>query len=277
MAITSQAPIGVFDSGVGGLTVLRAIREHLPAEDLLYLGDTARVPYGTKGPDTVRRYAVRIAEHLRDAGCKAIVIACNTASAYGAQAVSAQISLPVFDVIRPASAYVVGFPQQDGARRRIAVLGTRGTVRSQAYRQTILGLDPNAFVVEQACPLFVPLAEEGWLDGPVPTAVAETYLAPLFTDQHPDSIVLGCTHYPLLLPVLLRTVAKLDPSGETRIVDSAQATARAVTSQLQQLGLARRSGVGSTRYQATDDPDSLVAVAERFLGTPINDAEHVDL
>jgi glutamate racemase len=263
-----RAPIGVFDSGVGGLTVLRELRRALPHETLLYLGDTARVPYGTKSADTVRRYSLNVAGFLRDRGCRAIVIACNTASAHAFEAVRDALPLPVIDVIRPVAHYIAGGPS-----RRVAVLGTRGTVQSGAYVREIHALAPHIEVVQQACPLLVPLAEEGWLQGGVPHEVVRTYLAPVFAAGPVDTLVLGCTHYPLLRPVIEQVVLELGGT-RTAIVDGGFHATRAL---MQAMPMQGDGPDGSTHFCVTDDPQGFVGVAERFLGHPIAVAEHVDL
>ncbi|MCB9532603.1 MAG: glutamate racemase, partial [Myxococcales bacterium] len=188
----ADAPIGVFDSGVGGLTVLAALRAALPTERFLYLGDTARVPYGTKSPATVARYAENVADVLLARGAKALVIACNTASAFGLEAVRARTGVPVVDVIGPAAADVAARP----GLRRIGVLGTRGTVASMAYPRALERAGATVEIAQQPCPLFVPLAEDGWTSGPVPRQVADTYIGSLLASGPVDAVVLGCTHYP---------------------------------------------------------------------------------
>lgn len=269
----SDAPIGLFDSGVGGLTVLRAVRESLPAEHLIYLGDTARVPYGTKGPETVRTYARNIADHLLAAGCKALVIACNTASAYAADAVRAHAPVPVIDVIDPVAAQIAGsFPSHT-----VAILGTRGTVASHAYPRAIAAHARAVRVLQQACPMLVPLAEEGWTEGPIPTAIVDVYLRELASVGVPDALVLGCTHYPLLERVIAASARRIF-DRDVAVIDSARATAATLAATLAAHDLARNgTDAGSERFLATDHPASLIAVAERFLGRPIPHAEHVDI
>ncbi len=266
-------PVGVFDSGVGGLTVLRALRARLPAERLIYLGDTARVPYGTKAPETVRRYAVNVTELLIERDCKAIVIACNTASAFALEAVSAHVAVPVIDVIRPvASAVAVS-----STHGRIGVLGTRGTVASGAYLRALARIGRPLHVAQQSCPLFVPLAEEGWTSGEVPTRVAERYLADLLARESLDSLVLGCTHYPLLRDVIADVVGRCSPTP-VRIHDSAEHTADCVARKLAADGLAAAAaGDGSLGFLVTDDPGAFAEVGGAFLGQAIEGAEHVDV
>lgn len=273
-----DAPIGVFDSGVGGLTVLRALEQALPNERFLYVGDTARVPWGTKGPLTVERYSARIARYLQGKGCKAIVIACNTASAYALDAVREAVRLPVVDVISPVASLVATQPAPTG-NRCIAVLGTRGTVRSEAYVHAIHAVAANLRVVQQACPLFVPLAEEGWTEGAVPLAVACTYLDDLVSRHAPSDIILGCTHYPLLRDVIAQALRSLTQTPPA-IIESGAATAQALADLM---GLQTHSPRQGTPHharsvlQVTDDSDSFPSLASRFLGRPVQHAEHIDL
>src|SRR2546421_2730533 len=225
-----DARIGVFDGGVGGLTVLRTLIEKLPHEHTVYLGDTARVPYGTRSAETVTRYALLCARHLAGQGIKMLVVACNTVSADSLPALADALPIPVVGVIEPGA-------QAAAARTRggaIAVLGTPATVASGAYQAALRRLAPLSSVLARACPLFVPLAEEGWTDGEVPRLVAERYLADL-RRARADTVLLGCTHYPLLANV----IAEVMGPGPA-LVDSAQATAEAVAQLLRARGLERR-------------------------------------
>lgn len=263
--------IGVFDSGVGGLTVLRAVRAALPLEQLLYLGDTARVPYGNRAPETVRRYALMCSSFLNDKGIKALVLACNTASAYGLEAVSEALEVPVIDVIEPVSALAVEATQTG----TIGVIGTRGTVASQAYLRAITRRDPKVQVVQQACPLFVPLAEEGWTDGDVAVRVAERYLAPYAATQV-DTIILGCTHYPLLRASIASVLKRL-VGREVTLLDSARATAQRLRFVLDARDMRREGEPEAMRGFVTDDPLRFAAMSEQFLGQALDSVEHVDL
>jgi glutamate racemase len=263
-------PIGVFDSGVGGLTVLRALQSVLPAEDFIYLGDTARLPYGTKSPETVVRYALQAADALVARGIKALVVACNTASAAALEALRTHHSgLPVIGVIEPGAEAAVRVTRHG----RIAVLATEGTVRGGAYQRAITALRPESVVTAVPCQLFVALAEEGWTDGAVVEATVARYLAPLCetTGAQPDTIVLGCTHF----PVLRAAIAAYAGSGTT-IVDSAATTARVVQAQLAAGGLLRTAGQGAMQFLATDGAMRFAAVGSRFLGQPLQ-AEAVEL
>jgi len=271
--LRSNLPIGIFDSGVGGLTVYRALHEHLPNERFVYLGDTARVPYGTKSLTTVQRYAVENAQFLAAHGIKLLVVACNTASALALPAIRRALDIDVVGVIGPgARAAVVTRKQAGGLRTqaRIGVIATESTVQSGAYTQAIQKADPNASVIERACPLFVPLAEEGWADEEVARAVAETYLKDLRASI--DTLVLGCTHYPILKSVIQESVG-----APVELIDSGEATAVEVKTLLKEKGLAGSpSGTGALERQLCDDLDHFYVtdaaerfarVAERFLGS----------
>jgi glutamate racemase len=262
------APIGVFDSGVGGLTVLRTLIARLPHEHTVYLGDTARVPYGTRSGEVVTRYALLSARHLMSHGIKMLVVACNTVSAHSLPALAAALPIPVVGVIEPGARTAAGRTRGGN----IAVLGTPATIASGAYQAALRRLAPLSGVVARACPLFVPLAEEGWTDGEVPRLVAERYLGDL---KHGgvDTAILGCTHYPLLAKVIAEVLGH-----EVAIVDSADATTAAVASLLESHGLLRPPGTpAGHRTLCTDVPDRFRAIAERFLGRPVESVELVDL
>ena len=262
----NSLPIGIFDSGVGGLTVYRALHEHLPNERFVYLGDTARVPYGTKSLATVERYAVENSQFLAARGIKLLVVACNTASALALPAIRRSLSVDVVGVIGPGARSAVAA----GKGTRIGVIATESTVQSGAYTNAIAKADPEATVTERACPLFVPLAEEGWADADVAQTVAETYLKDLRSSI--DALVLGCTHYPILRQVIQQTVGE-----QIELIDSGEATAREVKALLKDKGLSRLSpGTGALERQLCDDLDHFYVtdaaerfarVAERFLGS----------
>jgi len=266
--MNADAPLGVFDSGLGGLTVVRALREALPGERIVYLGDTARVPYGTRSAEVVTRYALLSARHLAARGIKLLVVACNTVSAQSLPALAAALPIPVVGVIEPGAAAAAA--RSKGGN--IAVLATPGTVASGAYQAALRRLLPLSSVVARACPLFVPLAEEGWIDGEVPRLVAERYLSDLRRGGI-DTALLGCTHYPLLARVISEVLGP-----QVTIVDSAEATAASVALLLEKHGLARTTGP-SPRHKTicTDMPDRFRAIAERFLGRPVEAVELVDL
>jgi len=267
----NDLPIGVFDSGVGGLTVLKAIQEALPNENLIYLGDTARLPYGTKSPTSIERYATQAAAKLQEQGIKLLVVACNTASAVALDALrEAMAPLPVVGVVEPgAMAAVAAHP---GGRH--LVLATEATVRLGSYSKAIEDRDPAASVREQACEMLVSLAEEGWSDGAIACAIVERYLDEA-DGHHPDTIILGCTHFPLLRDTI-RDVA--DP-GVT-LVDSASTTAEVVRAALADDGTMRDSDkAGTLRLLATDGATRFARVGGQFLGHDLSfgDVELVDL
>jgi glutamate racemase len=256
--------IGIFDSGVGGLTVHRAILSALPSADTVYLGDTARVPYGSKSADTVIQYSLRNARVLAARGIDLLVVACNTASAVALPALREALQVPVLGVVEPG-AKVAALASRTG---RIGVIATQGTVASGAYQGAIRRLRPDADVVAQPCPLLVPLAEEGWTDpdDPVVHGVVHRYLEPV-REAGVDTIVLGCTHYPLLKAAIAHEVPGV------RLVDSAEAIAAEVKARLGDPG----GAPGAMQFLVTDTPERFLAVAGRFLGRPVERAEHVDV
>lgn len=261
------APIGVFDSGVGGLTVLRALHRRLPAESTLYLGDTARLPYGPKSSETIRRYTAEAGEFLVSRGVKLVVIACNTATSRAESFLATRLEVPVLGVVEP-SAKEAAVRSRSGV---IGVIGTRGTVESRSYEEALLAVRPDAIVHPQACPLFVALAEEGWTEGEIALLTAHRYLDPLLRKRI-DTLVLGCTHYPLLKELLSDVVGP-----EIVLVDSAQATAAAVERLLQELDLLVTDNSGESSYFVTDDADRFRVLGERIMGAPIQRLERVDL
>lgn len=267
-----ESPLGVFDSGLGGLTVVRALRAALPHEDIVYLGDTARVPYGTKGADTVVKYALACARHLEARQVKALVIACNTVSAVAPERLRVELDLPVLEVIEPgARAAVKASPSG-----RIGVLATAGTIASGAYPRAVARQSTRAEVTGQAAPLLVPLAEEGWLDGDVPRLVVRRYLEALARAKV-DTIVLGCTHYPLLFQVI-ESEARALVAPEVAIIDSAVAVAASVSEFLDARALANLSSEeGRVEILVTDVPKQFAEVAGRFLGCGVGDVTQVDL
>jgi glutamate racemase len=270
---SGSAPLGVFDSGLGGLTVVRALRKALPHEDIVYLGDTARVPYGTKGPATVTRYALTCANHLVARGVKAIVIACNTVSAVAPERLRVELDLPVLGVIEPGARAAA-----DATRVfKVGVLATSGTIASGAYPRAVSACSTRIETYGQAAPLLVPLAEEGWTDGDVPRLAARRYLEPL-ARAGVDVIVLGCTHYPLLYAVI-EEEAKALLGDSVKIIDSAHAVAREVATFLETRALLREAslGAGSVKLLVTDLPKTFDETASRFLGSEVGGAEQVDL
>jgi glutamate racemase len=278
-------PIGIFDSGVGGLTVYRALHERLPAERYVYLGDTARVPYGTKSLSTVEHYAIENARFLEERGIKLLVVACNTASALALPAIRRSVGVPVVGMIGPGARAAV---REGGASGRVGVIATESTVKSGAYREAIKKLAPAAEVFERACPLFVALAEEGWAETEVARMVAEEYLGEL-RESRPGALVLGCTHYPILRRVIQAAVG-----SEVRLIDSGAAAAEAVEDLIESEGL-RRTATQELRdlreagararflcddldhFYVTDAAERFAHVAERFLGSAPRRLEAVEV
>jgi glutamate racemase len=270
--VSDARPIGLFDSGVGGLTVLDAVARRLPSEHLLYLGDTARLPYGTKSPQTVRRYATRAVRLLLARDVKALVVACNTAAALALDAIVEISPVPVVGVVEPGARAAVRAAQEGPEPDApIAVLATEATVASDAYGRAIRAVDPSRKVLHTACPLFVPLAEEGWTDNEVARAVAARYLEPVrFSGAR--VAVLGCTHYPLLR----KTIADALDDG-TVLIDSAESVARALEEMLPLSARRTGGGPGTTHLLVTDSSERLRRVAGRFLGREAVSLELVDL
>lgn len=283
-----MGPIGVFDSGLGGLTVLRALRRRLPAEDFVYFGDTARVPYGTKGARTVRAFARQDAAFLYGQGVKMIVVACNTASAFALEYLQDAFPVPVLGVIEPGIAQALA-SSRGGP---IGVIGTSGTVRSERYQEGLARAVPRERILARECPLFVPLAEEGMIDHPATELVVGEYLAPL-RGAGVDTLILGCTHYPLLKGAIGRFMGP-----RVALVDSAEALAEAAARELAAAGLARSgsgtmaagtagasagrgeaaaAGSGSLSFYLSDIPWKFAEIGARFLGQPIDVVEQVNL
>lgn len=259
----AELPIGVFDSGVGGLTVLRALRERLPYEHFIYLGDTARLPYGTKSAESIQRYSLQAAGALMQLGIKCLVVACNTASAVALRALQERFApMPVLGVVEPGARAGCEV-SRSGV---IAVLATEGTVRGGAYQRAITALRADAQVYAQACPLFVALAEEGWTQGPIVEAIAHRYLDGLFATpaSAPDTLVLGCTHFPVLSEALRQLVG-----ADVRIVDSAQTAALELERQLHTGNALNTGRAPSLRFLATDGAERFARVGSLFLGAQI--------
>jgi glutamate racemase len=264
----NRGPIGIFDSGIGGLTVARAIYDRLPHESTIYFGDTARLPYGPKSPDTVRRYSLEILHWLLEQQVKAVVIACNTSTAHALEALQAESPVPVIGVIDPGARAAVAASRPGP----IGVIGTAGTIASNAYARAIQAARPGALVEQKACPLFVPLVEEGWFDHPAAELIAAEYLEPM-KRARVDVMVLGCTHYPLLKPLLQRI---LGPA--MRLIDSGEETAAAVHAALLSSGLdAPSSAVPEHRFVVSDDEARFRQVGSRFIGERLGRAEVVAL
>lgn len=258
--------IGVFDSGVGGLTVLHELIRVLPRERLIYLGDTGRYPYGNKSSETVTRYAIENTEFLLDKGVKLLVVACNTMASVALDAIAKRAGVPVIGVIKPGAV--------EGAHatrnHRVGVIGTDATITSGAYTRALRLAAPDIEIYTRACPLFVPLAEEGWVDNDIARATARLYLASL-RQSGIDTLILGCTHYPLLRDIIAEVMGP-----KIRLVDSATATARATNEALVDSGLARTRGAGSVSFFVTDVPDRFIKVGQRFLGEQVQSAVRIE-
>ena len=263
------APVGVFDSGIGGLTVVREIERQLPHERIIYFGDTARVPYGPKSPETVQRYSREISDWLVGEGVKAIVVACNTATAHALPMLRSYLAVPVIGVVEPGARAAM----RTTVSKVVGVIGTAGTIASGAYERAIHAIEPHARVVARACPLFVPLVEEGWTDRDATRLIASEYLEPL-AEAQVDTIVLGCTHYPLLVPLL----ASLARPG-VKLIDSAAETAAETKRTLIERNLVapHSDKPPAHRFVASDDPDHFLRVGQRFLGSAIDRVEKVTL
>jgi glutamate racemase len=274
----NKLPIGIFDSGVGGLTVYRALHDRLPDERFIYLGDTARVPYGTKSLATVERYAIENSQFLASLGIKALVVACNTASALALPAIRKAVGLDVVGVIGPGGRKAVHLTK-DHDRPKIGVIATEATVASNAYVEAIRRASATAEVFQSACPLFVPLAEEGWTAETETFSIANKYLGQINAFA-PDALVLGCTHYPILSQVIQQTVGE-----NVKLIDSGEATAEEVETLLINKGLSNRENVAGTRelcddldhFYVTDAAERFARVAERFLGAKPSKLEAIEI
>ncbi len=252
----AASPIGVFDSGLGGLTVFGALARRMPEEALIYFGDTARVPYGSKSPEAIARFSAQAARFLASRGIKLLVVACNTSSALALPAIRRAARVPVIGVIEPGARAAAAV-----TRGRVGIVGTEATVRSGAYPRALRALSARIKTESRPCPLFVPLVEEGWWNGPVVAAVAARYLAPLKAARV-DALILGCTHYPYLKPAIARAMGP-----RVRLIDSAEETARETERALEGLGLrAPRGRRGRREFYASDAPDRFRRLARRMLG-----------
>jgi glutamate racemase len=264
----NPSPIGLYDSGIGGLTVARALYERLPHESTVYFGDTARVPYGPKSPETVRRYSLEILDWLLRQGVKAVVVACNTSTAHALETLQARSPVPVIGVIEPGARAAAAA----STAGPIGVIGTAGTIASNAYARAIQRADPEARVEQKACPLFVPLVEEGWFEHPAAELIAREYLEPL-RRARVDTLVLGCTHYPLLKPLLQRVMGP-----DVQLIDSGEETAAAVVQTLEACSLAAPAGAPAThRFAVSDDEARFRQVGSQFIGERMGRAEVVPL
>ncbi len=259
--------IGIFDSGIGGLTVLKELKKLLPNESIFYLGDTARVPYGIRSKETVTRYSFENANFLLSRGIKMLVVACNTASSLSLDALKEKIKIPIIGVIEPG----VRAALKKTKNNRIGIIGTEATIRSNAYPTLIKKMNPETEVFSQACPLFVPLVEEGWLNDPVTLEIARRYLTPLKMNNI-DTIILGCTHYPLL-----KDIIKMVMGDEINIIDSGVETAKEVKKILKELDIENNSNNVLHQIFVTDSPERFISVGERFLEEKIRNIEKITL
>jgi glutamate racemase len=270
MKLSSTSPIGIFDSGIGGLTVVKSVMEQLPGEDIIYFGDTARVPYGIKSMDTVKEYALQITDFLLKKNVKTILIACNTVAASAEKEIKLKSgNVPVFGVIDSGSNVAVTI---GGRKKLIGVIGTLATVNSGAYEKAIKKLNPELSVFSKACPLLVPLAEEGWTDNTIARQVIELYLED-FKQKPMDALILGCTHYPLFKALITETI----DNSETAIIDSADAIAASTQKYLSDIKLLNSQKKGTFQCFVSDKPQRFQILAERFLGKSINRVEVVNM
>lgn len=258
--------IGVFDSGVGGLTVVKELIRQLPGENIVYFGDTARVPYGIKSKETVIRFSIENILFLLKQDVKLICVACNTVSSFALPVIKHHFKVPIVGVITPGVREAVYATQN----KRIGVIGTKGTIKSRSYELEIKQLEPQVKVTAVACPLFVPFAEEGWLSGKVVLDVAKAYLKPL-KDARVDTVILGCTHYPLLRPVIRKVMGE-----NVALIDSAQQVAVEVKKILAQEGLLNKNAKGKHKFYVSDNPEWFRELAKRFLGCPAKDVRKVN-
>jgi len=263
-----EKPIGVFDSGIGGLTVVKRIAAALPEENIVYFGDTARVPYGSKSNDTVIEYSIEDAKFLMQKNVKAIVVACNTASSIAMNELKKNFNVPIIGMIEPGSQTAVNTSKNN----RIGVIGTRATISNKAYSKKIRELKPDIQVFEKACPLFVPLAEEGWIDHKATYEIAEEYLHEL-RDENIDTLVLGCTHYPILSKVIQEVIGE-----NVTLVDSGIVAAEMIREELYRTDLHTNSySVGNQELYVSDIPTKFKEVAELFLGNTVKDVHKVEV
>ncbi|MGH7802436.1 MAG: glutamate racemase [Thermodesulfobacteriota bacterium] len=261
-------PIGVFDSGIGGLTVLREIIKKLPNENFIYLGDTARVPYGTKSSQTVIRYSQSNSRFLISTGIKHLVVACNTASAVALPSLRWDFEIPIIGVIEPGARKAVRVTKTG----KVGVIGTSSTIKSNAYKKAVENIAPEIKIYSKACPLFVPLAEEGWIDGKIAELTANKYLEPL-KESGIDVLILGCTHYPLLKSTIQKVIG-----DEVVLVDSAEETALEIERTLKENGISNGSSSSYKReFYLTDVSETFISIAGRFLGDSIEKVEQVDI
>ncbi len=266
--IEKEKPIGVFDSGVGGLTVVKRLIAALPNESIVYLGDTARVPYGSKSNETVIEYSIQNTKFLLKKNVKAVVVACNTASSIAIDVLKKEFDLPIIGMIEPGANSAV----QNSKNKKVGVIGTRATINNKAYSNQLLKLNQEIKVFEKACPLFVPLAEEGWIEHRATYEIAEEYLSEL-KDKEIDTLILGCTHYPILANVIQKVIGE-----NVKLIDSGVAASEIVRNEIERIGLATNSSAkGNVSLYVSDISTNFKSIAELFLGQPLNDIIKVDI
>lgn len=264
---SNKRPIGVFDSGVGGLTVVKELMHHLPNEDIVYFGDTARVPYGSKSKQTIVRFSVENALFLLRYNVKMIVVACNTASSVAIGVLRKNFKVPVIGVIAPGAIEAASLT----SNKKVGVIGTSTTIRSSSYKKELLKSDSSIKVFSKSCPLFVPLAEEGWLNKKITTDIIKEYLSS-FKSKGIDTLILGCTHYPLLKKAITKTMGK-----RIRLIDSAAATAKAIGKLLVQKNIATEAkSKAKLRFFISDEPDQFKSIGEKFLGRKLKHVKKAD-
>lgn len=263
----SEQPVGIFDSGIGGLTVLKEMKREVPAEEIVYFGDTAHVPYGTKSKETITRFSMDNVTFLKNFDVKMVIVACNTASSLSLDALKDAFSMPIIGVIEPGAKEAL----RKTKNGRIGVIGTKATIGSGSYESCLKRLDRSVRVYSQACPLFVPFVEEGWLDGDIVSSVAKVYLESLKSFDI-DTLILGCTHYPLLSGIIQKTIGR-----EVQLVNSAEETAKEARLLLQRLGMSaeKKKKEGIARFFVSDEPEQFRTLGERFLGRSIQSVAKV--
>lgn len=263
-----EKPIGIFDSGIGGLTVLKEILRKLPHESVIYLGDTARVPYGIRSPETVTRYSFENTRFLISKDIKALVIACNTASSISLEPIKNFVPVPVVGVIEPGAKAAVSFTKN----KKVGVIGTEATIKSNSYTKAIKAIDKDVEVFSLACPLFVPLVEEGWTEGRIVEMIVERYLNDI-RDKGIDTLVLGCTHYPLLKKIISKVMG-----GKVKLIDSAIETAREITAILRNFSLQRTGKSNTThKFYVTDSPERFIDIGKKYLGKKLDCIKKIEL
>jgi glutamate racemase len=263
-----EKPIGVFDSGIGGLTVVKRIVSYLPLEDIVYFGDTARVPYGSKSNDTIIEYGLQDAKFLMHKNIKALVVACNTVSSVALNNLKDSFDIPIIGMIEPGAKMA----SLETKNKRVGVIGTRSTISNQAYSKKIKSIDPSIHIFERACPLFVPLAEEGWTNHTATYEIAREYLKE-FIKIGVDTLVLGCTHYPILAEVIQNIVGK-----DVKLIDSGIAAAESVKEELDRYNLhSNKSSQGNQSFYVSDIPMKFKELAELFLGKPISEVQKIEI